>query len=129
MPRALLAAALACLVIAAPAAASPVLVYDNGHVTKADDPALPPASADPLSAEAHECGPGTEGARPPGARPLQHIRRLVFTVCHLRDSRSRSPLRVVERLGHSLAHDVQAEAFDQVGEAGGACCACGELRA
>src|SRR4051794_41847174 len=64
MPRALLAVALACLAIAAPAAASPVLVYDNGHVTKADDPALPPASADPLPAAAHECGPGTEGARP-----------------------------------------------------------------
>ena len=45
MPRALLAAALACLAIAAPAAASPVFVYDNGHVTKADDPALPATSA------------------------------------------------------------------------------------
>jgi len=31
MPRALLAAALACLAIAAPAAASPVLVYDDGR--------------------------------------------------------------------------------------------------
>src|SRR3954454_4194875 len=42
---ALLTAALAALVCAAPAAASPVLVYDNGHVTQADDPALPPADA------------------------------------------------------------------------------------
>jgi hypothetical protein len=56
MPRALLAAALACLVIAAPTAASPVLVYDDGHVTKADDPALPPASADPPPAGPRECG-------------------------------------------------------------------------
>jgi hypothetical protein len=56
MPRALLAAALACLVIAAPTAASPVLVYDDGHVTKADDPALPPASADPPPADLHQCG-------------------------------------------------------------------------
>src|SRR3954454_18710973 len=42
---ALLTAALAALVCAAPAAASRVLVYDNGHVTRADDPALPPPDA------------------------------------------------------------------------------------
>ena len=83
MPRALLAATLACFAIAAPAAASQVLVYDSGHVTEADDPALPPASADPLPAQARECVsgtasaasanvPGTNGARHPGARPLAH---------------------------------------------------------
>ena len=56
MPRALLAAVLACLACAAPAAASPVLVYDGGHVTKTDDPALPAAAAsDPLPADAREC--------------------------------------------------------------------------
>jgi hypothetical protein len=45
-PRpALIAAALAALAFAAPAAAAPVLVYDNGQVTKADDPALPAEQA------------------------------------------------------------------------------------
>jgi len=56
MPRALIAAALASLAFAAPAAASPVLVYGDGQVTKADDPALPPAAADPMPPVPHECG-------------------------------------------------------------------------
>jgi hypothetical protein len=57
MPRALIAAALTTLAVAAPAAASPVLVYDNGRVTKADDPALPPATAaNPLVDVPRECG-------------------------------------------------------------------------
>ena len=57
----LIAAALAALVLAAPAGASPVLVFDNGHVTRTDDPALPPAStANPLVDAPHQCaqGPG-----------------------------------------------------------------------
>jgi D-glucuronyl C5-epimerase-like protein len=59
----LIAAALAALAVAAPAAASPVLVYDDGHVTKADDPALPPASAaNPLPDSPRQCG---------GVTPLQ----------------------------------------------------------
>jgi hypothetical protein len=56
MYRALIAAALLVLVLAAPAAGSPVLVYDDGHVTAADDPALPPASAaSPLVDAPREC--------------------------------------------------------------------------
>src|SRR3954454_24076590 len=61
MRRMLIAAALAALVLAAPAGASPVLVFDNGHVTRTDDPALPPASAaNPLVDAPHQCaqGPG-----------------------------------------------------------------------
>jgi D-glucuronyl C5-epimerase C-terminus len=53
----LIAAALAALAFAAPAAASPVLVYDDGHVMKADDPALPAATAaNPLVDAPRECG-------------------------------------------------------------------------
>jgi hypothetical protein len=55
MSRALIAT-LAALTFAAPAAASPVLVFDDGHVTKADDPALPAAAANPLADVPHECG-------------------------------------------------------------------------
>ena len=59
MPRALIAAALASLAFAAPAAASPVLVFDDGQVTKADDPALPPAvAANPVPTATRECAPG-----------------------------------------------------------------------
>src|SRR3954451_11696689 len=63
MPRALIAAALATLACAAPAAASPVLVFDDGHVTKADDPALPPADAANAAVDAPtECAvPRIEG--------------------------------------------------------------------
>ena len=62
MHRALIAS-LAALVFAAPAAASPVLVYDGGHVTKADDPALPAASAtNPLVDAPRECGVSPEVA-------------------------------------------------------------------
>src|SRR3954466_6133616 len=47
------ALALAC---AAPAAASPVLVYDNGRVTRVDDPALPAADAtNAVPAEPQPC--------------------------------------------------------------------------
>src|SRR3954454_13064630 len=61
MRRMLIAAALAALVLAAPAGASPVLVFDDGHVTRADDPALPPASAaNPLVDAPHECGPAPQ---------------------------------------------------------------------
>jgi hypothetical protein len=61
MRRALPAAILTTLLIAAPAAASPVLVYDNGHVTKADDPALPPATAsNPLADIPRECEKGSD---------------------------------------------------------------------
>ena len=56
MPRALIAAALASLAFAAPAVASPVLVYDDGQVMKAEDPALPPSAADPTPPVPHECG-------------------------------------------------------------------------
>jgi hypothetical protein len=61
----LIAAALAALAVAAPAAASPVLVYDDGHVTTADDPALPPATAaNPLVDAPRACRRG-------GVTPLQ----------------------------------------------------------
>src|SRR4051794_26301361 len=64
MRSALVAAALTTLTIAAPAAASPVLVYDNGHVTQADDPVLPPASAANPGVEApRECRTGAPIAR------------------------------------------------------------------
>ncbi|HEX4720330.1 MAG TPA: D-glucuronyl C5-epimerase family protein [Thermoleophilaceae bacterium] len=61
----LIAAALAALVFAAPAAASPVLVYDDGHVAKADDPWLPPATAaNPAVDTPQQCIPGAAaGAR------------------------------------------------------------------
>jgi hypothetical protein len=56
MTRALIAAVLASLAFAASAAASPVLVFDDGQVTKADDPALPPAAAtNPLVDAPREC--------------------------------------------------------------------------
>jgi hypothetical protein len=59
----LIAAALAALAFAAPAAASPVFVYDDGQVTKADDAALPPVTAaNPLVDAPHPCG---------GVTPLQ----------------------------------------------------------
>jgi hypothetical protein len=62
--RAALAAILTTLAFAAPAAASPVLVFDDGHVTKAEDPALPPPSeADPLPGAPRECVPGAAAAR------------------------------------------------------------------
>src|SRR4051812_31596883 len=66
MLRALIAAALATLACAAPAAGSPVLVFDHGHVTKADDPALPPAeAANPLVDAPRECAvPRREGVTP-----------------------------------------------------------------
>jgi D-glucuronyl C5-epimerase C-terminus len=58
MVRALIAAGFTTLALAAPVAASPVLVFDNGHVTKADDPALPAAAAsDPLVDAPRECVP------------------------------------------------------------------------
>jgi hypothetical protein len=57
----LIAAALAALACAAPAAASPVLVYDNGSVTRADDPALPPATAtNAVPAGARLCDAGSQ---------------------------------------------------------------------
>jgi hypothetical protein len=57
MTHALIAAALATLAFAVPAAASPVLVYDDGQVTKADDPALPPPdAANPVPAVPRKCG-------------------------------------------------------------------------
>ena len=56
MSRALIAALALVLVLAAPAAASPVLVYDQGRVTTANDPALPPATAaNPLVDAPKEC--------------------------------------------------------------------------
>jgi hypothetical protein len=61
----LIVAALAALAIAAPALASPVLVYDNGRVAKADDPALPPATAaNPLSDAPRECVGGAPPRQP-----------------------------------------------------------------
>jgi D-glucuronyl C5-epimerase-like protein len=68
----LIAAALAALAFAAPAAASPVFVYDDGQVTKADDPALPPATAaNPLADAPHRCvgvSPLQTGDSAPAAR-------------------------------------------------------------
>src|SRR4051794_13486297 len=58
----LIAAALAALAVAAPAAASPVFVYDDGQVTEADDPALPPATTANPIVDARRCG---------GVTPLQ----------------------------------------------------------
>jgi hypothetical protein len=44
------------LVLAAPAAGSPVLVYDGGAVLRVEDPALPPPeAANPVPAAAREC--------------------------------------------------------------------------
>ena len=68
MRHALIAAALTTLTFAAPAAASPVLVYDNGHVTRTNDPALPPATAaNPLADGPRECAgdPGAGAASAP----------------------------------------------------------------
>jgi D-glucuronyl C5-epimerase C-terminus len=57
--RAAIAAVLITLALAAPAAASPVLVFDDGQVSKIDDPALPAAVAsDPLVDAPRECAPG-----------------------------------------------------------------------
>src|SRR3954453_6462588 len=58
----LIAAALAALAVAAPAAASPVFVYDDGQVTEADDPALPPGTTANPIVDARRCG---------GVTPLQ----------------------------------------------------------
>lgn len=59
MRRSWIATALATLAFAAPAAASPVLVFDDGRVTSEDDPALPAASAsNPLADAPHKCGAG-----------------------------------------------------------------------
>src|SRR5512133_1528237 len=56
MLRLLTAASLATLALAAPAAASPVLVFDDGHVTRTDDPALPPPdSPDAVMDAPREC--------------------------------------------------------------------------
>ncbi|MFL5842985.1 MAG: D-glucuronyl C5-epimerase family protein [Thermoleophilaceae bacterium] len=55
-PTALFAAAGAALTLASSAAASPVLVYDGGQVSKADDPALPAAEgSNPMPASARLC--------------------------------------------------------------------------
>jgi hypothetical protein len=68
MTRALTAALLLSLALAASASASPVLVWDNGHVTKADDPALPPAVAtDPLLDAPRECSLAGAPSPPAGA--------------------------------------------------------------
>jgi D-glucuronyl C5-epimerase C-terminus len=71
----LIAAAIAALAFAAPAAASPVLVYDGGHVTTQDDPALPPAEAtNPVPDAPRQCAAGTptaSSARAP-ASPVAH---------------------------------------------------------
>src|SRR5213080_360528 len=74
----LLAAALAALVCAAPATASPVLVYDNGKVTKSDDPWLPAASAtNAVPAEAQRCNPSADRSvsAPIGASSAHSARR------------------------------------------------------
>jgi hypothetical protein len=63
MRRALAAAILATLTIAAPAAAAPVLVFDDGQVRKADDPALSAAvDANPLVDTSRECSTAGTGS-------------------------------------------------------------------
>src|SRR3954453_14405405 len=54
--------ALAALACAAPAAASPVLVYDAGAVHVTDDAALPPPDAANPAGGARECTPGASAA-------------------------------------------------------------------
>src|SRR3954465_6193888 len=54
--------ALAALTGAAPAAGSPVLVYDAGAVHVTDDPALPPPDAANPAGGARECAPGASPA-------------------------------------------------------------------
>src|SRR4051794_29352261 len=76
MPRALIAAALASLAVAGPAVASPVLVFDDGRVSKADDPALPPATAaNPLVDSAHQCGTAAPTASMSVVSVRQALRR------------------------------------------------------
>ena len=62
-PRHLIVAAFATLALAPAAGASPVLVYDGGHVMTVDDPALPPAdAANAVPDAARECA--ARGAAP-----------------------------------------------------------------
>jgi hypothetical protein len=77
MSRALIAATLLVLTLAAPAAASPVLVFDDGQVTKRDDPALPAASAaNPLGAAPRQCeSPGAPVASASAISVRKALRR------------------------------------------------------
>lgn len=61
------------LLTAVPAAASPVLVYDDGQVTRTNDPALPaPSAANPLLDQARECAPGAADAHTSAHPPAAH---------------------------------------------------------
>lgn len=63
---ALPAALCAALTLAAPAPASPVLVYDGGQVRRADDPALPGTrEANPIPTDARRCDAVQAGAATP----------------------------------------------------------------
>lgn len=81
----LIVAALAALACATPAAASPVLVYDGGHVTRVNDAALPPADAtNPVPIGARECSapgstPAGGHAKAPGPTPAGGHARPVHT--------------------------------------------------
>jgi hypothetical protein len=98
MRRALPAAILTTLLIAAPAAASPVLVYDHGHVTKTDDPALPPASAsNPLADVPHRCA----GSAPRASMSVVSVRRA------LRRAYDRGD---IDRAAYSAYSDVYSKA-------------------
>jgi hypothetical protein len=66
-----LAAFIAALALAAPAAGSPVLVMDGGRVQRSDDPALPPVDAsDPIPRDARACGADAGERR--RSRPSAH---------------------------------------------------------
>jgi hypothetical protein len=92
----LIAAAIAALAFAAPAAASPVLVYDHGQIVREDDPALPPAQdANPVPDKAQQCT---------GVTPLQ-----------AGDSRAADPTAsaAVVSVGKALARAYQRGAIDR----------------
>ena len=72
----LLAALVVSLACAAPAAASPVLVYDNGQVTSGDDPALPAqAAANPLVDSPRECSASTAASAPIAQASVVSVRK------------------------------------------------------
>jgi hypothetical protein len=111
MRYALAAAALTTLTIAAPAAASPVLVYDNGQVTKADDPALPPAAeTNPAVIAPRECVPDAGVASPIAQAAATTVRKA------LRRAYSRGD---IDRQTYSGYGDVYSQAKSALHRLGG----------
>jgi hypothetical protein len=108
MPRALIAAILASLAVAAPALASPVLVFDDGQVTKADDPALPPATAtNPLVAAPRQCAVASAPvAHAAASAPIAHA-AVISVRKALRRAYSRGD---IDRQTYSAYSDVYSKA-------------------